>query len=171
MRKLISCVFLTLVAAAPARAQVTVQTPWFCLRVGQPAPTRVLVQTPWVTVGVAPAGQAIRPIASPAAPAAATYEYMPGAPPPVPLPISFEAAPTRTAPTLNEFAASFAPKAGRYEVDIVHPFTGKPVKVSFTLPDGSPRRVKVQRRGLDFDYGSRQVSIRFLRDGEVRVRE
>jgi hypothetical protein len=97
--------------------------------------------------------------------------YVPGAPPPVPLPIPVEAPAPARVPTLSEFAATFQPKGGRFEVEIAHPTTGRPVRVRFTLPDGAPKRVKVHRHELDFDYPGRQVSIRFLRDGEVRVRE
>ena len=54
---------------------------------------------------------------------------------------------------------------------LVHPFTGKPVKVAFTLPPGAPRKVRASRHALTFDYGRRDVvTIRFLRDGSVRVR-
>ncbi len=173
MQKLASAALIALAATTvPARSQVVVQTPWFCLHVGPPAPTRVLVQTPWVTVGVNPGAHAARPAQAAPAPAEPTggFLYEPGAPPPVPLPIAVETAPSR-APTLAEFAAKFQPKPGRYELAIEHPFTGRPVQVSFTLPDGTPRRVKVYRRGVDFDYGRQQVSIRFLRGGDVRVRE
>jgi hypothetical protein len=96
--------------------------------------------------------------------------FVPGEPPPVPLPIAVEPAANR-APTLSEFAAAFNPKGGRYEVVIQHPATGQPVKVSFSLPDGTPRRVKVHRRDLEFDYRGKEVSIRFLRGGEVRVKD
>jgi hypothetical protein len=167
MRTLARYSLLALAATAvPARAEVFVQTPWACIRVGRPAPTRVVVQTPWVTVGVSPSA----PAAAPAAPPAAEPVYVPGAPPPVPLPIPVDTAPAG-APTLSEFAATFRPKGGRFEVDVVHPATGRPVRVSFTLPEGTPRRVKVHRREVDFDYGGKQVSIRFLRGGEVRVRD
>jgi hypothetical protein len=168
MRNLIGCVTLGLIAATPAQSQIFVQTPWAAVRVGPPAPTRVLVQTPWATIGVnlpppaAPAGT------SSAAPADLVYE--PGAPPPVPLPIPVESHTSRV-PSLSEFAATFQAKPGHFEVLIAHPTTGKPVKVAFTLPDGSPRRVKVHRNQLEFDYRGKDISIRFLRDGEVRVRD
>ncbi len=168
MRSLTTCTLLALTAvAAPARAGVIVDTPWFRIRVGRPAPARVVVQTPWaaVAVGAAPAP---RPVAVPEVPAVPAYE--PGAPPPVPLPIPVERSPGR-APTLGEFAAAFRPKGGRYEVAVEHPATGRPVRVRFALPEGTPRRVSVARRGLDFDYGRKQVSIRFLRGGQVRVRD
>jgi hypothetical protein len=167
-------------AAAPARADVFVLIPWATIRVGPPSPGRVMVQTPWVTVGVgARTAVAQRaPTLPPPTPVPASGElvYEPGAPPPVPLPIPVEATPAPRplavrAPTLTEFAAVFKPAPGRYEVDIEHPMTGKPVRVSFTLPPGAPKRVIVHKRELEFDYRGKQVTIRFLRGGEVRVRD
>ena len=72
-------------------------------------------------------------------------------------------------PTLDEFAASFKPAPGKYEVVILHPVTCEPVKVCFCLPEGCPKKVKVHNREIDFDYGRSEVSIRFIRDGRVRV--
>jgi hypothetical protein len=50
-------------------------------------------------------------------------------------------------------------------VQLIHPLTGCPVDVCFTLPPGSPHRVRVQRRELEFDYGRQEVEIRFDRQG------
>jgi hypothetical protein len=75
------------------------------------------------------------------------------------------------APTLDEFAKTFKPAAGKYEVVIQHPVTCEPVTVCFTLPEGCPKKVKVHPRQIDFDYGKTDVSIRFIRDGRVRVTE
>ena len=173
MRSATSCIFLTLIAAAPARADVFVLLPTGAIRVGPPAPARVLVQTPWVTVGVGARGTAVSrqaPTLPPPDPAPAEPAFVPGAPPPVPLPIPVEA-PAIRAPTLNEFAATFKPAPGRFEVVLQHPMTGQPVKVSFTLPPGAPKRVKVHKRELEFEYRGKDVTIRFLRGGEVRVRD
>jgi hypothetical protein len=168
MRKLTCCTLLTLVCAgASARAQVNVQTPWAGVQVGTPAPARVLVQTPWGVIAVNPPPRAVVP-AAPPAPGAPVY--VPGEPPPVPLPIPVEPASGRV-PTLSEFAATFTPKGGHYEVVVEHPITGKPVKFGFSLPDGTPRRVRVHRNELEFEYRGKEVSIRFLRGGEVRVRD
>jgi hypothetical protein len=71
--------------------------------------------------------------------------------------------------TPTEFVTSFRPKPGTYEVELLHPGTGKPVKVAFTLPEGTPRKVRLKRRAIDFDYGRQTVSIRFLIGGRVRV--
>jgi hypothetical protein len=75
----------------------------------------------------------------------------------------------RRVPTVAEFAASFEPSGGTHEVELIHPATGQPVKVAFTLPAGSPRRVIVRRRELAFDYGRNDVAIRFLPGGRVRI--
>lgn len=160
-------------AITPAQAQVIVQTPWSNVQVGPLAQPRVVVQTPWVTImaGRTPPPPVGQPVAPPPVSAPTTdATYVPGAPPPVPLPIPV-VPPVATRPlTLNAFAASFQPKGGHYEVDIEHPVTGQPVHVSFTLPEGTPRRVKVHRLELEFDYGRQDVVIRFPRDGSVRVR-
>lgn len=71
-------------------------------------------------------------------------------------------------PTHAEFAANFRPCAGRYEVLLLHPDTGRPVQVCFELPPGTPK-VRVERRELEFDYDRKEVEIRFLRNGTVRV--
>jgi hypothetical protein len=75
------------------------------------------------------------------------------------------------APTLDEFAKTFKPAAGKYEVVIQHPVTCEPVTVCFTLPEGCPKKVRVNPRQIDFDYGKTDVTIRFVRDGRVRVTE
>jgi hypothetical protein len=173
MRRVTSCILLTFAAAAPARADVFVLLPIGSIRVGPPSPGRVLVQTPWVTVGVGARGPAVArqaPTLPPPAPAPAEPAFIPGAPPPVPLPIPVEV-PVARAPTLNEFAAAFKPAPGRFEVVLQHPMTGQPVKVSFSLPPGEPKRVKVHKRELEFQYRGKDVTIRFLRGGDVRVRD
>jgi hypothetical protein len=74
------------------------------------------------------------------------------------------------APTPAQFAVSFRPAPGTYDVVLTHPFTGLPVKVRFTLPRGHLRRVVANRRKLEFVYGRRIVVVRFLRNGNVVVR-
>jgi hypothetical protein len=74
-------------------------------------------------------------------------------------------------PTLAQFAAGFTPQPGRYEVVLLHPATGQPVKVAFTLPPGMPRRVRVFPYRLAFDYGRHDVVLVFQRNGGVRVRD
>jgi hypothetical protein len=65
----------------------------------------------------------------------------------------------------------FDPKPGRYEVELIHPLTGCPVKVCFSLPAGCPRKVVVRPRSLDFQYPRGDVVLRFRRDGSVVVRD
>jgi hypothetical protein len=71
--------------------------------------------------------------------------------------------------TVEEFAAGFQPVPGTHEVTLVHPRSGQPVTVQFTLPPGVPRKVRVSRRDLEFDYGRQGVDLRFLLRGRVRV--
>src|SRR5262249_9693354 len=67
------------------------------------------------------------------------------APPPVPqqevvVPTTPVPPPTVVRPlTLAEFAESFKPAPGTYEVVLLHPDTCCPVKVCFTLPCGCPK--------------------------------
>ena len=73
--------------------------------------------------------------------------------------------------TVNEFAASFQPLPGRYEVLLIHPKTGCPVKVCFTLPPGCLRGMRVTGHKIVFDYKCQHdVVIRFLHFGKVWVR-
>jgi hypothetical protein len=163
-------------AAAPARAQVVVQTPWVTVEAPTGPGGRVRVQTPWFSFGLDRCGPAAGPRAG-AAPAGVDWKVAPGLPPapgeppPVPVPAAVDEAPAAAAPSLAEFAASFRPRPGRHEVTLRHPVTGAAVPVSFTLPDAPVRRVRVHRRSLDFDYGRHNVSLRFLANGQVRVRE
>jgi hypothetical protein len=123
-----------------------VDTPWVHVRVGRPAlPPPVVVDPP----------------------PAPSFD-----PPSVPLPPPTPVAVGR-APTVAEFAASFSPRPGSYEVVVEHPLTHCPVKVCFSLPAGCVKDVHVRPRSLQFDYGfcKDKVAIRFFRDGGVRVTE
>lgn len=84
-----------------------------------------------------------------------------GAPPPAAAPGTL---------TINDFVKSFKPKAGNYEVELLNPVTNQPTPVRFTLPEGTPRRVHVSPREVEFDYGARRyVKIQFDRDGAVVI--
>jgi hypothetical protein len=73
--------------------------------------------------------------------------------------------------TLKEFASAVKPLPGNYEVLLIHPKTGCPVKVCFTLPPGCVRKVRVNSHRIEFVYkGQHDVVIRFLHGGKVRVR-
>jgi hypothetical protein len=91
----------------------------------------------------------------------------PDVPPQPPIELGPPPAPVK-APTLAEFASAFKPMAGTHQVVILHPVTGEPVNVTFTLPPGEPK-VHVLRRDLIFDYGRQQVEIRCQLRGGVRV--
>jgi hypothetical protein len=41
--------------------------------------------------------------------------------------------------------------------------------VEFTLPPGVPKKVRVHRRELEFDYGRQEVDVRFRPRGGVKV--
>jgi hypothetical protein len=71
-------------------------------------------------------------------------------------------------PTLDSFVKTFQPKAGSYEVTILNPVTKQPQAVRFSLPEGQPRRVIVNRDSIEFVYSLRQFTrIEFDRDGVV----
>lgn len=115
----------------------------------------------------------------------ASAQFEPQVPPsPGPLPPTPQAVPDLPPPaiappavlpvrplTVGEFAASFKPLPGRYEVLLIHPKTGCPVKVCFTLPPGCIRRVRANGHKIEFVCkGQRDVVIRFLHGGKVWVR-
>jgi hypothetical protein len=156
--------------AGSARAQVVVRAPFVTVGVGP----GVYVRAPFVTVNLPPRSVVVRPV--PARPALPPLGP-PGNPPPVPVAElhTLPPPPARViarAPTPWEFASTFRPAGGRYEVVLEHPFTHAPVKVCFTLPEGLPRKVRANRLKLEFDYGRRCcVTVRFYRNGTVVVRE
>ncbi len=170
--------------ATPASAQVSVRVPFVNVDVGP----GVYVRAPFVRLYVppryavgpiypAPVLPAVRPLPAPAVlPGPHPLPRgLPSEPPPVPVEElrTVAAPPVRVsarAPTPREFAASFRPAPGAYEVVLEHPFTGRPVKVAFTLPEGAPRNVRVNRLKLEFDYGRYSVTVRFFRNGTVAVR-
>ena len=86
----------------------------------------------------------------------------PAATPPVPPPAVVRV------PTLEEFAATFRPAPGSYEVTILHSRSGCPVTVCFTLPPGCPK-VCVHRHQIDFEYPCEDVRIRCQIGGKVKV--
>jgi hypothetical protein len=68
--------------------------------------------------------------------------------------------------TLQQFAASFKPRGGSFDVDLINPVTKQPTKVHFTLPEGTPKRVIVNAQEVEFRYGLLHfVRIEFDRDG------
>jgi hypothetical protein len=90
-------------------------------------------------------------------------QVVPGLPPPAVVPLR--------PMTVSEFVATFKPLPGRYEVMLIHPKTGCPVKVCFTLPPGCLRNVRCTGHKIVFDYKCQcDVVIRFLCCGKVWVR-
>ena len=67
-----------------------------------------------------------------------------------------------------DFARTFQPRPGAYQVTFVHPRTNQPVTVAFELPPGNPR-VSFVANSLLFDYGRHEVEIRFQIGGHVKV--
>jgi hypothetical protein len=141
---------------APVQAQVDIRAPLVRVQVGP----GVAVRAPFVNLYVPPEGGVIfGPLGPPAC-------LPPPPPPPVVDPNIPPPPPPNRAPTLDEFARSFQPKAGAYDVVLQNPLTQQPTNVHFTLPEGSPRRVIVHRREIEFFYAPRHfVRIEFDRDG------
>lgn len=144
---------------AAADAQVHVRAPFVRVDVGAPG---VHVRAPFVNLFIArrpryhppPAPVIIAPPAIPAPSAGEPEENLPA-----PAVLS-------EAMTLADFARGFKPQAGNYELVLLNPVTNAPTTVRFSLPPGTPRRVEVERREIEFDYGPRRyVRIRFDRDG------
>ena len=72
--------------------------------------------------------------------------------------------------TLAEFSRFFTPIPGKHDVWIVHPSTGWPVQVCFTLPGGLMRDYKVDKRSIRFEFEcGTEVDIDFRNNGTVRV--
>jgi hypothetical protein len=125
------------------------------------------VRTPWVSVSGGPGVSVQAPFVDVrVGPPAGRVIVVPPPPPPVVVP-----APPPVivkVPTLEEFAATFHPAPGNYEVTILHSRSGCPVTVCFTLPPGCPK-VCVQRHQLDFKYPCEDVRIRCQIFGKVKV--
>ena len=161
-----------------ARAEVFIRLPFVRVEVGEPG---VFVRAPFVRVWVPqappvyqavppPGAQVVPQLPPPAMPPAGDLpmpkalpgqsNVLPPPPQPVPLPGAY--------PTLNEFAKTFQPRAGQYDVTIVNPVTKQPTQVRFSLPEGSPRRVIVNRDEIEFRYSLLKfVRIQFDADGAV----
>ncbi|MCZ2340842.1 MAG: hypothetical protein LC104_03495 [Bacteroidales bacterium] len=130
--------------------------------------TSLLLSLALTTQTVTPAQMPFPPgFASPPAPLTYPTPLSPAYPAPVagvPSMSLFPAPPM----THQQFAAIFQPIPGTHKVVLLHPKTGQPVEVCFTLPPGCPK-VNVGRRYLEFDYGRVEVEIRFGCCGRVKV--
>jgi hypothetical protein len=138
---------------APGGPRVSVRAPLVRINVGDPPPVVVVPPPPPVVVAPPPPPPVV---VQPPPPVVVQP------PPPVP-------APAPQALTLQEFARTFRPAAGTYQVTLLHPRTGQPLTTTFTLPPGTPR-VTVGLRFIEFDYGRTRVSIVFPLGGGIRVR-
>lgn len=167
-----ACLSLAILAGitASATAQVSVRVPFVQVEVGDPG---VYVRAPFVRVWV-PTGQPVYRVvpAQPAMPPAGQPLHQPRVvpvEPPAAAPDENAAAPKPIQtqhPTVEEFARNFQARPGNYDVTMINPVTKQPTSVRFTLPDGSPRRVIVNARELEFFYGLRKfVRIEFDQDG------
>jgi hypothetical protein len=165
--------------ASTNHADWSLRVPFVTVEKGQ----GVRVRTPFVDVQVPPYATPIlpapaleglpppTPYVGPPPAAAGEPPLPPGTvAPPQPGPVQTTIPPPQARPlTPAEFAASFKPGPGNYEVVLLHPRSGQPVQVNFTLPPGQLRRIRVSRLHLVFDYGRQEVTIRFLLGGRVRV--
>lgn len=163
-----------LALAAPAAADVYVRVPFVRVHVGG----GVHVRAPFVNLYVPSTPRVyVMPQAQPApafeAPAPEALPEPKKTPRTQPKPVDVnpdDAPPAPAEPqpvlTLEQFAKSFQPKAGNYEVTLLNPVTRAATTVRFTLPEGAPRRVNSSRNEIEFEYGARRyVRIRFDRDG------
>lgn len=74
--------------------------------------------------------------------------------------------------SLKQFSRVFAPTPGRHHYWIVHPRTGQPVAVCFTLPNcGKLDRFEVGSDWIEieFDRPDFEVEINFRKNGRVEI--
>jgi hypothetical protein len=155
MRSFLLASAMLLAVTTSLQADIFIPAPFACVRVGRD----VEVSAPFVHVRV-PSKKSVIP--QPAEPGVEMLH------PPRPADGS-PVAPAAVAISHADFARGFTPAAGNYEVDLIHPYTCCPVRVCFTLPPGCPKKVRVHRGELEFDYGRTEVEIRFKKDGRVKV--
>jgi hypothetical protein len=189
MKRNLAVFTLTLAAAfggaSAAQAQVFIRAPFVRVGVGP----GVYVRAPFVNLWVPPAPVFLGPRVYVAPPvyAAPPPVYVAPAPrvveSPPPAPVDPQPAPqpapngTNNAPppakavkalSLEEFAKTFQPKGGNYEVNLVSPINNQITLVRFTLPEGNPRRVHLRPNEIEFDYGIRRfVRIEFDNEGAI----
>lgn len=185
MRYYLTLGFFSLALATPVRAQVVIQNRFVNIRVGGGQGTYVQVGNPAAPIVTVNAPAAPRPMPTLEGPDGVPLQIGPPAKP-VPLPDRDTPAPpqpkdelprpkpdggTIRAMTPHEFACTFKPECGSYEVVLIHPCTGCPVRVCFTLRPCC-RGVIDHGNRLEFDYGCflKDTVIRFNRNGGVHVR-
>lgn len=148
-----------LAGASFARADVSVRVPFVNVEVGGPG---VYVRAPFVRIFV-PSNRPVYYV-PPHQPAII------GEPLPAPRELREEVAPKDPQPaqamSLVDFARTFQATAGSHEVTLINPVTKEPTAVRFTLPEGTPRRVRVGQNDIEFNYGVRRfVRVEFDNDG------
>src|SRR5262245_34148051 len=79
---------------------------------------------------------------------------------PVPQPIQVQEI-SAVIPTVEAFAKTFCPTAGKFEVTLIHPKTCCPVNVCFCLPCKEACKVTATKHVLRFSYKGKDVVIRF----------
>jgi hypothetical protein len=163
-------------AESVAHAQVFVRAPFVRVQVGP----GVAVRAPFVNLYfpdygpayvyppgyvvpapplVAPPSPAVLPAPTPIDPSAPLPKQQTDLPPPV-------AKQPAQVMTLAQFGKTFQPKPGSYEVELMNPVTNQPTTVRFMLPEGTPKRVQIRDREIEFRYGVlRFVRIEFDKDG------
>jgi len=151
-------------AAGPAPAQVFVRVPFVRVAVDQPPPLERRGFFPLIDVWSGPPPVVVVPVVpSPEPPLVAVPAV------PAPEAPAVPAAPPAAPLSHYEFARTFQPAPGSYDVVLTHTRTLAPVRVSFTLPPGTPR-VRALPHALVFEYPNRQeVEVRFAVGGQVRV--
>jgi len=153
--------------ASISSAQVYVRAPFVRVGVGD----GVYVRAPFVNLYV-PDG----PVYGPRVVVVPPVVVVPQPPPVVvveqqPKPVIVNPVPVpQGIPTLDAFAKSFQAKGGTHEATILNPLTNQPTTVRFTLPEGTPRRVIVDRDSIEWVYTLRtRVLVEFDRGGAMVI--
>ena len=147
--------------AATQAAEIQVDAPFAHVYVGSKhhSEPRVLVRAPFVHIAL-PERSISATVHEFSAPQASESVRQPGELPPPPhvLPL-----------THYEFAKVFQPRAGNYEVELLHPYSKRPVQIRFTLPYALLEEIDVKRDELKFEYDDYEVEIDFKKNGRVEV--
>lgn len=170
----LSCLLL---ATVPANAQTFIKAPFVRVYDGGPNGP-VFVKAPFVTVDVPPSPAGIYLVPAYVPPPPPVYVFPPQpptvvvpAPPPPPVivtPAPVVVVPKKALLNHHEFARTFVPAAGKYDVTLIHPGNHAAVPVTFVLPPGHPI-VRTGPRVLIFDYRTSAVEIHFAAFGKVKV--
>ena len=137
-----------------------------------PAPSYIAAPPPTAVPAPAPAPQAIPKALPPLAPPlqAQAAPVPPQAVPTQPQPDFVPPTPAKIAvPTLAEFAKTFQPRPGNYEISLINPLTNQPTPVRFSL-HAAPQNVRLGDNLIEFQFGPNQfVRVEFDRQGAFVV--